>query len=84
VARIATGYRDLINAVILRAVQDALGKRLAIERFKKDDKKRVKNQLQQQAIRYILKDEDFFYLCECAGKDYTTIRNLIARKEQKN
>jgi hypothetical protein len=80
VARIATGYRDLINAVILRAVQDALGKRLAIESFTKRDREKAKSKIRKEAIEYISKDNDFSYMCECVDKDYIAIKSAVRRK----
>jgi len=61
--QVNTGFKDLINAIILRSVQDCLST---------DNKKRLKN----YASQFLLSDE-FEYMCECVQKDWAEIRRIV-------
>ncbi|HBJ1686109.1 TPA: hypothetical protein LA468_003327 [Clostridium botulinum] len=68
--QVNTGYVDLINAIILRAVQDVRLERLSLN-SSKVNKEGIKNKTEQ-----FLDSEEFEYMCECVGKNWSEIRRL--------
>ncbi|NEZ47827.1 hypothetical protein FDF74_11605 [Clostridium niameyense] len=68
--QVDTGYVDLINAIILRAVQDARLKQLRL-----NGGNISKDAIREKALNY-LKSGEFEYMCECVGLDWAEIRRL--------
>lgn len=70
--QVDSSIRDLINAVILRTVQDAKLERAAISSYSSA----YKNKIMAEAVKDI-ESEDFEYMCECVGKDSSIIRKKL-------
>ncbi|NFJ83936.1 hypothetical protein FDE94_09040 [Clostridium botulinum] len=68
--QVDVGYVDLINAIILRAVQDARMQSLTLNSSK------VNKDLVKEKAESFIMSEEFAYMCECVGKNWAEIRRL--------
>lgn len=75
--QVNTGWRDLLNAIVLRTVQDYLLDHLAIPGSLRTTGSKEK--IKKEAEKFIISD-DFEWICYCAGKDYAAIRKTLIRK----
>lgn len=73
--QVNTGWYDLLNAIILRTVQDYMLDGLAIGGLQrtKGGKEKIKNE-----AKSFMQSEDFEWICECAGKNYSAIRKFLS------
>lgn len=74
--QVNTGWYDLLNAVILRTVQDYLLDHLAVPGTLRSQVS--KDKIKKEAENFI-KSEDFEWFCSCAGKDYASIRRKLIK-----
>lgn len=70
--RVDPTIRDLINAIILRAIQDYRMQSIMIPKKECCMREKVKNDAEK-----FIKSEEFEYMCACVNKDYTSIRKIL-------
>lgn len=74
--QVDTGWHDLLNAMILRIVQDYMMQHLSVPGSLRSQGSKEK--LQKDAEIFI-KSDYFEWICSCAGKDYVAIRRKLVR-----
>lgn len=74
--QVNTGWYDLLNAIILRTVQDYFMQQLSVPGSLRSQGSKEK--IQKDAEIFI-KSDYFEWICSCAGKDYVAIRRKLVR-----
>ena len=70
--QVNTGYYDLVNAIILRTVQDCFLKNLALGNT--HGRKKVKSEAESFVF-----SEQFKFMCECVNKNWNDIQRFVLK-----